>query len=108
MQSDGSDVATDFRTTLGFNRRADQIFGALTTSSLEGASDSKNAPWTVSQDRVFRSGKEDYSSEEDEDAREMDRRQKEILPESMHEVEGGLSGVWSYFDLLLMLHTQGH
>ena len=88
MQSDGTDVASTFRSTLGFNSRADHIFGALGGSSLDEASGNKNAPWTVSQDRVFRSGKEAYSSDEDEDAKEMDRRQKEILPESMELLEG--------------------
>ena len=74
--------------SLGFSSRADQVFGALGGSSLEDASASKNVPWTVSQDTVFRSSKEAYSSDEDEEAKEMDRRQKEILPESMQELEG--------------------
>jgi hypothetical protein len=44
---------------------------------------------------VFRSGKEkDYSSEEEEDAKEMDRRQRELLPGSMLElVEGDVSHI---------------
>ena len=75
-------------TSLGFSSRADQIFGALGGSTLEGASEGKKAPWTVSQDTVFRSSKEAYSSDEDEEAKEMDRRQKEFLPESMTGVEG--------------------
>ena len=73
---------------LGFSSRADQIFGALGGSSLEGASASTSTPWTVSQATVFRSSKEAYSSDEDEEAKEMDRRQKEILPESMTGIEG--------------------
>lgn len=93
MQSDGTDVASSFRSTLGFSSRADQIFGALGSPSFEGASESTIAPWTVSQDRVFRSGKEAYSSDEDEEAKEMDRRQKDILPESMQELEGEWDGV---------------
>lgn len=91
MQSDDTDVSSTFRRTLGFNSRADHIFGALGGSSLDEGSGSKNAPWTVSQDRVFRSGKEAYSSDEDEDAKEIDRRQKEILPESMEQLEGAFS-----------------
>ncbi len=79
---------TSLRNTLGFSSRADQIFGSLGGSSLDGASASKNAPWTVSQDTVFRHSKEAYSSDEDEEAKEIDRRQKEIMPESMQELEG--------------------
>ena len=89
MQSDGTDVARNQRSTHGFSQRADQIFGALQGSSLEDANDSKNQPWTVSLETVVRSGKEEFSSDEDEDAREIDRRQKEILPESMEALEGG-------------------
>ena len=88
MQSDGTDVARNLRSTHGFSQRADEIFGALRGSSLEDASDSKISPWTVSQETVVRSGHEDFSSDEDEDAREIDRRQKEILPESMEALEG--------------------
>ena len=89
MQLDGTDVARSLKSTHGFSQRADEIFGALRGSSLEDASDSKNLPWTVSQETVVRSGHEDFSSDEDEDVREIDRRQKEILPESMEELEGG-------------------
>ncbi|CAK0785228.1 hypothetical protein CVIRNUC_008434 [Coccomyxa viridis] len=92
MQSDGTDVARNLRSTHGFSQRADEIFGALRGSSLEDASDSKISPWIVSQETVVRSGHEDFSSDEDEDAREIDRRQKEILPESMEALEGGVDG----------------
>ena len=87
MQSDGTDIASNLRSTHGFSQRADEIFGALRGSSLEDASDSKLSPWTVSQETVVRSGHEDFSSDDD-DAREIDRRQKEILPESMEALEG--------------------
>ena len=102
MQSDGTDVASSFRSTLGFSSRADQIFGALGSPSFEGASESTIAPWTVSQDRVFRFGKEAYSSDEDEEAKEIDRRQKDILPESMQE----LAGEWDRLTCLC-LHYDG-
>ena len=89
MQSEGTDVARNLKSTHGFTQRADEIFGALRGSSLEDAGDSKNLPWTVSQETVVGSGHEDSSSDEDEDAREIDRREREILPEIMEELEGG-------------------
>ena len=88
MQPEATDLAPNLHSSSGFSGRANQIFGALGGSSLDGASESKNAPWTVSQDTVFRSSKEAYSSDEDEEAKEIDRRQKDILPESMQELEG--------------------
>ncbi|EIE21977.1 hypothetical protein COCSUDRAFT_42983 [Coccomyxa subellipsoidea C-169] len=88
MQAEGTKSVPQWPTAAGFHSRAASVFGSLEGSSLGGASGSSQ-PWSLSQDHVFRAGKaNDYSSEEEEDAQEIDRRQREFLPGSMLELEG--------------------
>lgn len=87
MQAEGTDVVPQWPTAEGFHNRAAAVFSSLEGSL--GGTGSKNAPWSLSQDHVFKAGKaNDYSSEEDEDAKEMDERQRVFLPGSMLELEG--------------------
>lgn len=87
MQTEGTTSVPQWPTAAGFHNRAAAVFKSL-EGSVGGAVGS-DRPWSLSQDHVFRAGKtNDYSSEEEEDAKEIDRRQREFLPGSMLELEG--------------------
>lgn len=88
MQAEGTDIVPQWPTAAEFHNRATAVFGSL-EGSLAGTVSSDLPNWSLSQDHVFRSGKaNDYSSEEEEEAKEIDRRQREFLPGSMQELEG--------------------
>ena len=87
MQAGETNTVPQWPSAAGFHNRAAAVFGSL-EGSLAGTAGS-DRPWSLSQDHVFRAGKaNDYSSEEEEDAKEIDRRQREFLPGSMLELEG--------------------
>ena len=87
MQTEGTTSVPQWPTAAGFHNRAAAVFKSL-EGSVGGAVGS-DRPWSLSQDHVFRAGKaNDYSSEEEEDAKEIDRRQREFLPGSTLELEG--------------------
>ncbi|CAL8471507.1 g11049 [Coccomyxa elongata] len=88
MQAEGTDIVPQWPTAAGFHNRAAAVFGSL-EGSVGGTVSSDLPSWSLSQDHIFRSGKaNDYSSEEEEEAKEIERRQREFLPGSMQELEG--------------------
>ena len=88
MQAEGVDVAPSWSTPAGFHSRAAAVFGSLPDGSASAAAPT----WSLQQEQVFRPGKgADYSSEEEEeDAKEIERRRTELLPTGMLDLDGAL------------------
>ena len=89
MQAGGTDIAPAWSTAAGFHSRAAAVFGSLPSSALEN---STAAPWSLSKEQVFKAGRADEygSSDEEEDAKETERRRTELLPAGMLELDGEL------------------
>ena len=68
-----------------FSSRAAAVFGALDSSTGQPA-------WSVSEQAVFRAGKEaDYSSDEEKEAAVAEKWREETLPEGLLDLTGTLS-----------------
>ena len=80
-------MAPAWSTPAGFHSRAAAVFGSLPSSALENTT---AAPWSLSKEQVFKAGRaDDYgSSDEEEDAKETERRRTELLPAGMLELDG--------------------
>lgn len=71
-------------TPAAFRSRVDDVFGNL--HAEEGP-----PPWSLSQQQVFRPGKEEaFSSDEEEEAAAQDQRRQELLPGNLVDFEGRL------------------
>lgn len=69
-----------------FSSRAAAVFGSLDPSGTSSAA--QTTQWSLSAEQVFRTGKADDYSSEEEEAKEMERRNREFIPGSMLELEG--------------------
>ncbi len=94
-------IVVDRRTVEGFASRVDSIFGNLLGPPIRsdaGPSDPVVAPpWALSSDIVYRAGKEDdYSSDEEEEAAEHERMRNEQLPGTDLNSDGESRNEWKY------------
>ena len=67
-----------------FRSRVAEVFGPL-----EGHKNAVAPTWSLSQQQVFRPGKDEaYSSDEDREAQAQDQARRELLPGSLIDFEG--------------------
>ena len=72
-------------TPAAFRSRVADVFGKLQSSADQPAQQS----WALSQEQVFREGKtEAFSSDEEEEAVAQDKQRQELLPGSLVDFEG--------------------
>ena len=73
-------------TPAAFRTRVDDVFG-----QLQAPADSSGPSWSLSQKQVFRPGKEEaFSSDEEEEAVAQEQSRQELLPGSLVDFEGVL------------------
>ena len=74
-------------TPAAFRSRVDDVFGPL-----QAPAEQPIPSWSLSQKQVFRPGKDEaFSSDEEQDAVEQERHRQELLPGSLVDFEGAQS-----------------